>query len=149
MNEEYDLFSEIKTLLDSQHLAVLSSYDGDSPYMSLLAFCVTDDLKHVLLVTERDSTKYRNIQAHPKIALLIDDRTHSESDFEHASAITVCGEAREADGVLREQGLSLFLERHPTLCTFALQSSTAVVAVHVERYVLVDHFQRLREVRMR
>ena len=78
------------------------------------------------------------------MTLLIDNRTNTASDVAEAMAVTVIGRAGEATGAEREQLLALLLARHPGLADFARAVDTAVVAVRVERYLLVDRFQRLR-----
>ena len=78
------------------------------------------------------------------VALLIDNRTNTASDVAEAMAVTVIGRAGEATGAEREQLLALLLARHPGLADFARAVDTAVVAVRVERYLLVDRFQRVR-----
>jgi hypothetical protein len=45
----------IKSLLVSQRFAVLATDDQEQPYLFLMAFAATSDLKKIVLVTERET----------------------------------------------------------------------------------------------
>ena len=61
-----------------------------------------------------------------------------------ATAVTALGRAAEVAGDERDRLQRLLLDRHPGLAGFIQAPDTALVAVRVERYLLVDRFQRLR-----
>jgi nitroimidazol reductase NimA-like FMN-containing flavoprotein (pyridoxamine 5'-phosphate oxidase superfamily) len=85
----------LASLLDSQKFAVLSTYSGGQPYVSLVAFAASEDLDRLFFVTARATRKFANILEHPRIAFLVDNRSNNESDFGEASAVTILGKARE------------------------------------------------------
>ena len=58
--------------------------------------------------------------------------------------LAVLGRAAEVAGEERDRLVSLLLGRHPGLADFVHAPDTALVAITVERYLLVDHFQRVR-----
>lgn len=64
----------INPLLMSQHLTVLATYYNGQPYNNLVAFAVTEDLKHIFFVTSKNTRKYDNIRENKKVAMLIDSR---------------------------------------------------------------------------
>ena len=82
----------IAKLFSTQKLAVLSSFGNEQPYASLVAFTVTDDLKHIIFATTRSTRKYANLSAESKVALLIDNRSNDEKDFSYAVAATALGD---------------------------------------------------------
>jgi nitroimidazol reductase NimA-like FMN-containing flavoprotein (pyridoxamine 5'-phosphate oxidase superfamily) len=132
----------IKALFDAQPFAVLATYDGEQPYVSLMAFAVTDDLKYIILATERNTRKYANIVSNPRVALLVDNRSNRVSDTREAIAITALGEMRESD---QEQHLSIFLKKHPHLEAFVEPPSCALVEMQVVNYFVVEGLQGVKE----
>ncbi len=139
----------LASLIDSQKLAVLSTYSGGQPYVSLVAFAASDDLDHFFFVTPRATRKFTNILEHPQIALLVDNRSNNESDFGEASAVSILGKAREITYGEREMQLRIYLKKHPYLEEFATSSTSAIVQVQVETFVLVDRFQEVTELQLR
>jgi hypothetical protein len=143
------LFALVRELLDSQRSAVLATIQpGGQPYLSLMACAASPDLKQLILATERQTHKYANLMAEPRVALLIDNRSNVPTDTEEAVAITVIGRAAEARPAERDTLFPLFLAKHPHLEDFATSPTCALIKVQVETYVVVQRFQEVREVRM-
>jgi nitroimidazol reductase NimA-like FMN-containing flavoprotein (pyridoxamine 5'-phosphate oxidase superfamily) len=132
----------IKALFDAQPFAVLATHDGGQPYVSLMAFAATDDLKTLLFATERNTRKYANLVTNPRVALLVDNRSNQVSDTKEAVAVTALGEMRESD---KEQHLSIFLAKHPHLEPFIEPPSCALVEMRVTSYFVVEGLQGVRE----
>jgi nitroimidazol reductase NimA-like FMN-containing flavoprotein (pyridoxamine 5'-phosphate oxidase superfamily) len=126
-------------------LAVLSTYSAGQPYLSLVAFAVTGDLDRLLFVTDRSTRKFANILEHPRIAMLVDNRSNRESDFSEASAATFLGEARELVGRERDAQLRVYLNKHPSFEGFAASAKCAVIQLEVETVILVDGFSVLQD----
>ncbi len=138
----------LASLLGSQKLAVLSTYSGGQPYVSIVAFATSEDMGHLFFVTARATRKFANILEHPQIALLVDNRSNKESDFGEAIAVTILGEALELAGKERETRLELYLRKHPYLREFATSASCAILQVKVEDYIMVSNFQAVTELRL-
>jgi len=137
-------------LLRDQRLAVLATRDDDGhPYASLMAFAVTDDLKTLLLVTARATRKFANLGEDPRVALLIDSRSHAAGDVHDAAAATVLGDAEEVSGAERDRLLQIYLAKHPHLEAFARSPSCALLRVDVRSYYLVRRFQQVTELHVR
>lgn len=132
----------IKALFDAQPFAVLATHDGVQPYVSLMAFAATDDLKRLLFATERNTRKYANLVSNPRAAALIDNRSNQVSDTREAIAITALGETRESD---KERHLSIFLKKHPHLEAFVELPSCAFVEMQVVNYFVVEGLQGVKE----
>ena len=143
-----DAFATLKTLLTTQHLAVVATLQDGRPYTSLVAFVASEDLRHVAFMTRRESTKFRNLTASPEVSLLIDSRTRSAEDLTAGVAVTVQGRAAEivdkADSVL----FAAFLRTHPHLEAFARAPETALCGVEIQTYLLVTRFQDVVEMRV-
>ncbi|HMK36800.1 MAG TPA: pyridoxamine 5'-phosphate oxidase family protein, partial [Desulfomonilaceae bacterium] len=76
MKEPIKLETDVRTLLASQKFAVLSTQEEDHPYMNLVAFAESGDLRTILFATTRATRKYGNITAKPGVALLVDNRSN-------------------------------------------------------------------------
>lgn len=140
----------LRKLLADQRLAVLATREEDGqPYANLMAFVASDDLRTILLVTGRYTRKYANLIADPRVALLIDSRSHQASDIHEAVAVTVLGDAEEVSGAERERLLPVYVARHPHLQEFASSPSCALFRVRVRSYYLVRRFQEVTELHFR
>jgi nitroimidazol reductase NimA-like FMN-containing flavoprotein (pyridoxamine 5'-phosphate oxidase superfamily) len=138
----------LRTLLRTQMLAVLATQQGGHPYTSLVAFAASEDLRRIVFLTPRSTTKYRNLSTVPYVSLLIDSRTHSVEDFSAGAAVTVQGQGAEIGEKLGSALLDIFLRKHPHLESFARSPSTALCGVEVETYVFVTQFQHVVEMRV-
>ena len=135
-------------LLETQRSAALATQERGQPYISLMAFAATPDLKTIVLATDRYTRKYANLMVEPRVALLVDNRGNVPADTLEAVAVTVLGEAAEAAPAEREHLLALLVERHPHLKAFATAATSALIAVRVATYIVVQRFEEVREVRM-
>lgn len=135
----------LQDLLAGQPLAVLSTHQAGQPYSNLIAFAADPNLEHIFFATTRATRKFANITADPRVALLIDNRSNQEADFAEAAALTVLGSAHEVHGSEKEEGLALFLAKHPYLQDFVSAPTCALLKVKVFKYILVSRFQEVRE----
>lgn len=143
MNEAIKLETEVRTLLASQRFAALSTQEKDHPYMNLVAFAETSDLRTILFATTRATRKYGNIASKSGVALLVDNRFNEVADIREAVALTVIGSACEVSGSLRDQLDRVYLEKQPHMKEFLSSPSTALIMVDVESYILVSRFQNV------
>jgi heme iron utilization protein len=139
----------LKELLATQRFAVLSTESETGPYASLIAFWAAEDLSHIGFVTMRATRKFKHLAAHPRVALLFDDRSNRDIDVREAMAVTAEGTARElTDEGPRALALDEFVAKHPHLATFAATPGCAFVRVVVDTYYVVTHFQSVVELHM-
>ena len=138
----------LSALLSSQGFGVLSTEGGGSPYASLVAFAATGDFRELLFATPRGTRKYGNLKKNPRAALLVDDRSNTASDLEHAVAVTAVGAATELSGGAGEERLLVYLERHPRLEEFARDPTSALFTLKVEKYVCAWSFRKITVVEM-
>lgn len=130
----------INELLASQVQGVLATCQGEQPYTSLMAFAATPDLKRLIFATYRETYKYRNLVANPRVALLIDNRSGRIADHYDGIAVTATGTTRDGSPAERDSLLNPYLARHPNLAEFANSSDCALMVLEVEHYYLVSKF---------
>jgi nitroimidazol reductase NimA-like FMN-containing flavoprotein (pyridoxamine 5'-phosphate oxidase superfamily) len=135
MNKSSQLRGLLEDIFASQKLAVLATYGDERPYINLVAFAATEDLKHLLFTTSRNTRKYRNLKENPWVALLVDNRANRTSDFRKATAVTATGKARECVGVTRKRFKETYVVKHPQLEEFAGSPGNALFAVEIDDYV--------------
>jgi nitroimidazol reductase NimA-like FMN-containing flavoprotein (pyridoxamine 5'-phosphate oxidase superfamily) len=126
-----------------QRFAVLATQSDGQPYLSLMAFAASDDLRCLVFVTERATRKFANLAANGRVAVLVDDRSNEAADLSNAVAVTAQGRAEELHDGARQEALKLFLRKHPHLGSFARSSACALVQVRVETYYVVSRFQEV------
>ncbi|MCX6012354.1 MAG: pyridoxamine 5'-phosphate oxidase family protein [Chloroflexi bacterium] len=125
----------LKEVISSQYFAVLNSLGEGLPYSNLVSFAISDDLKSLVFVTNRNTRKYKNIKQNTNVSLLIDNRTNQPSDISQALAITVIGAAHEE--LNDKSGLhAVFLTRHPQLKQFMEDHKNAIIVINVKEYII-------------
>jgi len=141
MSEHEQLINKI---VNTQYFAVLNSVGEGLPYSNLVSFAITDDLKSLVFITDRNTRKYRNIKGNNHLSLLIDNRTNQPSDITQAIAITIIGTARE-EVTSRDSYQVIFLTRHPQLKQFVDNPNSALILVTVSEYIIAgfDKTQRV------
>jgi nitroimidazol reductase NimA-like FMN-containing flavoprotein (pyridoxamine 5'-phosphate oxidase superfamily) len=135
----------LRALFDSQRYAVLATDDFGQPFTSLMAFAGTDDLRHLVILSDRNTRKFANLVANSRVALLIDDRGNKTTDTQESIAVTVLGRAFEADADNGDALAQLFLARHPGLADFAATPDCAVIRVEVSGCLLLEQFEHTIE----
>jgi len=148
MNVKDDLLDQIKRLLHSQLFGVLSTQGPEYPYGSLVCYATSPDVTEIYFATVRDTRKYNNLEASPRVSLLVNNQTNKISDCVEAHALTVLGEAAEVDAESRDAVLDLYLKRHPYLKDFVCAPNCAIISIHVNRYISVTNFQSVMEYTM-
>jgi len=141
VQEAIKLETEIRNLLASQKFAVLSTQERDHPYLNLVAFTETNDLRTILFATTRATRKYGNLLSNSGVALLVDNRSNEVADIREAMAVTIVGSAFEVPASEREGLERAYLEKQPHMKEFLSSPATALIKVDVEYYLLVSRFQ--------
>ena len=143
VKEEIKLETEVRNLLASQKFAVLSTQKQDHPYLNLVAFAETSDLRTLLFATPRAMRKYGNLSSKSGVALLVDNRSNDAADIRGAMAVTIIGIAVEVPGLERERLERVHLEKQPHMEEFLSSPSTALIKVDVESHLLVSRFPKV------
>ena len=134
MQESSQLQGLLRELFASQKFAALATADGGKPHNCLVAFAAADDIRNLLFTTSRDTSKYRNLIAESRVAILVDSRSNQDSDLLNAIAVTATGKAKEAKGNERDRLLGIYLAKHPQLEDFTNASGNALVKVEIANY---------------
>ncbi len=145
MSPEAKVRPVLRDLFITQRFAVLATDEHGQPFASLMAFAASEDLRHIVVLTDRATRKFCNLEANPRVALLIDDRENKGSDTQESVAVTAVGEAREIDPTEGVPLLERFLARHPYLADFAASPGCAIIRVKIKSYLLVSRFQKVIE----
>jgi nitroimidazol reductase NimA-like FMN-containing flavoprotein (pyridoxamine 5'-phosphate oxidase superfamily) len=138
----------IRRLLASQRLGVLATREARSPHLSLVAFAVSKDLKHIYFATGVDTRKHANLIRFPEVSMLFDNRINAAADFDRGIAVTALGRAEEVKTRSRKVVLGLYLSRHPTLEGFVKSPSSRIFQVRVKTYIVVTKFQQVRRIQV-
>ena len=128
--------SIVRQILHTQNFAVLATMNDRQPYGNLVAFAVSDDLRHIVFATSSNTQKYRNILANNNVAMLIDNRSNDQSDLLRAMAVTALGVASEIKSKQREKLIKSYLSRHRSLTDFLDRANTAIINIVVTDYIL-------------
>jgi len=136
----------LRELFAAQRSVVLATTENGQSYLSLMTFANTSDLQYLLVATYRVTRKYRNIEADPRVALLVDNRSNQPSDIEQSMAVTVLGRAQEVGATEKNQFLRIYLAKHPHMEKFVSSPECVLIKVKVERYFVVSNFQEIKEV---
>jgi len=148
MTEHKETRDLVRRLLEAQRFAVLCTQSETGPYSSLIAFWGSDDLSHVIFATMRATRKFAHLVAHPRVALLFDDRSNRDADLREATAVTATGTAGELTGQrARVAAATGFLAKHPDLSEFVNDPACALVRVDLDVYRVVTQFQDVTELR--
>lgn len=132
MNQPEEILKEV---IKTQYFAVLNTMGKGLPYSNLVSFAITDDLRTLVFITDRNTRKFRNIQENNNISLLIDNRTNQPSDISQAIAITVIGTTHEEKDK-KDRLKDIFLSRHPQLRQFVDNPNNAMILVAISEYII-------------
>lgn len=135
----------VDRLLREQGLAVLATMAAGGPHSCLVAFAATADCRQLYFATTRASRKFGHIVADARVSLCVHNCQGRGIDFTNAIAVTAHGRAREIveQSATAAEAAAFFLARHKELSSFLASPSSALIAVSVESYDVVTHFQQV------
>jgi heme iron utilization protein len=141
MNVMEPLKGKIQVLLASQKFAVLSTYGEGQPYANLVAFVHDETFDFVFFVTKSDTRKFRNLQQHPRVALLIENTSNAGEDIQNAVVLTIIGHAEPLEAVPKPAVIDRYIQKHPYLSDFVRSKTCVLVKVWVEQLIWVENFE--------
>ena len=142
--ESLDL--RIRRLVESQPYAVLCTQGQGQPYGSLVAFAMTQDLKHAVFATPKATRKFRLLSQCDQVALVIDNRPEFPDQLMDVEGVTATGRAVLVEkGDERERWARLLIERHSYLSRFVQSTSCGLFRIQIVRYFHVSRFQEVRQ----
>jgi nitroimidazol reductase NimA-like FMN-containing flavoprotein (pyridoxamine 5'-phosphate oxidase superfamily) len=148
LNTKQEKMSQLKEFFQTQKLTALATQELDHPYLSLMAFALTDDLNYMIVATKRGTRKYSNMIKVPGVAFLIDNRLDQTNDFQNTLAVTGIGRVEEISDSERKGLLDLFLKNHSELEAFVRSFECALIKIKISKYYIVSRFQEVEELEM-
>ena len=138
---------KLENLLQSQRFSVIATQNEREPYTNLVAFINTNDLKHIIFATSKNTKKYTNLIKNSKISMLIDNRGNKPGDIRKALVVTAVGTADELKKDF-DFYKKFYLKKHPYLRDFINSPDTVLINLKVEKYLFVDHFQNVKVIKI-
>ena len=138
---------KLENLLLSQRFSVIATQNEREPYTNLVAFINTNDLKHIIFATSKNTKKYTNLIKNSKISMLIDNRGNKPDDIRKALVVTAVGTADELKKDF-DFYKKFYLKKHPYLRDFINSPDTVLINLKVEKYLFVDHFQNVKVIKI-
>ncbi|MEI8390796.1 MAG: pyridoxamine 5'-phosphate oxidase family protein [bacterium] len=138
--------NEIKKILLSQSFAVLSTQGNGQPFSSLITYVCSEDFKKIIFATPLATRKFDLISKCGNVSIMVDTRSSNPESINEINAITIIGNAKIAeDNQDKLLYATMLIKSHPYLETFVKSSSTAIIAVDIEKYFYVRKFQEVIE----
>lgn len=137
--------SRLGFILQTQKLVALATQELGHPYLSLMAFAMTEDLSSLIVATKKGTRKYDNMLNSPGISFLIDNRSSEKDVFQYTLAITGIGRAIEIEEREKETVIAFYLKKHPNLEAFVRSPECALFRLVIDDLVVIDHFQEAEE----
>jgi len=130
----------IKHLIEANDVCVLATVSGGDPHCSLMSYAANEDCREIYMATQKNTKKYRNLDANPSVSLLIDSReVDRENRRARAKALTVTGVFQRITDQARKMEIKKrFLDRHPHLQSFVDQPDAEMIVVRVKALQLLD-----------
>ncbi len=139
-----DVDQRLRRLALRSRFSALATMSSDGPHLSLIAFAITPDLREIVFATPRNTAKYANIIADPRVSILLGGGEGAARSIMRADAISLDGKASVVRRGKRRDGLAeLFLTIHPELADFLAAPTTALVTIEVDTSTYVEDFQRV------
>lgn len=143
---DFQALERVGSLLTTQRFGVLCTNAQGWPYSSLVAIAADAGMRLLYFATPQNTQKTANLHADSRVALLVDDRSNRAEDCQGGTALTILGRAEILSGDAKARSLPVYLTKHPNLKSFVESADTVMVCVHVERYRLVEQFQKTTDV---
>ena len=142
------MIQKMKDLVKRKDTCVLATVTENNPHCSLMAYITDNDCREIYMVTNRQTTKFRNLTANASVSLLIDTREeHTGPDRHNTQALTVSGVYHEImDENKKARVRKNLLEKHPHIRDLMDMPDAEIFCVKITSFLLLDgiseaHFQ--------
>ena len=140
------VLSKIRRLLLSEDFAILCTKDEKAAYGSLVAFYISDDLKHLIFATPDYTNKYKLLNYCQQVSIVVDDRAKHQNKISNISAITMHGQATQVTGKDNiDNAKAKLLDKHGYLDELTASDSCVFFNVEIKRCLYVTHIQEVYE----
>jgi nitroimidazol reductase NimA-like FMN-containing flavoprotein (pyridoxamine 5'-phosphate oxidase superfamily) len=131
------MLDPITDIIRRNDICVLATAGADGPHTSLMAYACSADVRSIYLATPRNTLKYRNLCAQPKVSLMVDTRDKDPRGTMRALTINGCAAAIE-DSAQADAVRTMLLRRHPHLQSLLQQPDVAFFRVAIEAVQMLD-----------
>lgn len=130
----------MRKILTENDLCVLATVGDGDPHCSLMTYLPGENGTTIYLATDRNTTKYRNLQEHPGVSLLVDTRhRHPPGSRDRIQALTIHGICRAvADTDVETRIRNRFLQLHPQLQTVLDREGSVMLEVFIHSLLLLS-----------
>ncbi|MEI7831844.1 MAG: pyridoxamine 5'-phosphate oxidase family protein [bacterium] len=138
------VINRVRKVTDNQRIGVLATSMKGQAYASLMVYIIKEDLSQIIMVTRRNTRKFLELKSFPKVAFLIDTRSHTDVFFTATAVVTALGDAVEADIDDYPALSAKFIERHEHMAEFVNAEDTVFIMINVAQYDVVTDFESVK-----
>lgn len=131
------MLAKLDTILHENTLCVLCTESDGNPYCSLMTYLLSDDLRTLYLVSSRESQKFKNLLANPRVSVLVDSRQHQAAGANIVS-VTFAGLFQALADTEVQRIKTDFAREHRELAEILNHPDGVVFAINLKSYLLLD-----------
>ena len=131
------MLKRMKKLLASHHLGVLATSRNNQPHCSLMTYTLGEDGLTIFLLTLKDSRKYANLMANPRVGFLVDTRAEGGRGQIQALTVTAVRETFPGE-VEQDYYKKKIAAENPHLQPLAEHPDVEVVCLRVKSFLLLE-----------
>ncbi|MBM2832969.1 MAG: hypothetical protein HW406_130 [Candidatus Brocadiaceae bacterium] len=129
----------------TEKFAVITTEGDRLPYISLVAFALTSNMKGVVFTSKKTTRQFRNILTDNYVAILIDNRSVC-NDCMNIEAISIVGTANAVMRGKKWLELSnILIAKHPSLADFIHDPTTSLIYVKMITCIPVNNIQTVSQ----
>jgi nitroimidazol reductase NimA-like FMN-containing flavoprotein (pyridoxamine 5'-phosphate oxidase superfamily) len=132
-----NMLAKLETILRENSLCVLCTEAAGNPYCSLMTYLLSDDRRTLYLVSTRESRKFKNLLANPRVSVLVDSRQHPAAGANIVS-VTFAGLFQALADAETERVTTAFAREHPELTEILNHPDSVIFAIKLTSYLLLD-----------
>ncbi len=130
---------DVRKILLETDLCVLCTSKRDVPDASLMLYACDDGCTKLVMLTLRDTEKYRNILHNPNVSVLIDTRTAADGGAAWIQALTIQGEASIVDDPIASgEWIGRLAGKHSQLSNLAGNGGVCVIQVLMKHILFLE-----------
>ena len=132
-----NMLAKLETILRENSLCVLCTEAAGNPYCSLMTYLLSDDRRTLYLVATRESRKFKNLLANPRVSVLVDSRQHPTAGANIVS-VTFAGLFQPLADSENQRIKTAFAREHQELTEILNHPDRVIFAIKLTSYLLLD-----------
>lgn len=144
-NNDKKFLNEVCQVLKTQSLGILATQTEEYPYLTLVSFVSSNDIKTIIFATLKESRKYENIQENKKVSIFIGSQKNIIEDYKDAKALSFYGIIKKTTKKQSSEYKKLYLKKHPHFAEFLSDPQCKLMVISVKKITLSMRFQEVRE----